>query len=93
MPRKSKSIKSKSMKKKSMKMKSKSMKPKSMKMKPNSMKPKSMKAKEAVARCMKCRENKQMINMSVIVLSNGRSAMSGVCQCGTKMFKFVSAPK
>ena len=52
-----------------------------------------MKAKEAVARCMKCRENKQMINMSVIVLSNGRSAMSGVCQCGTKMFKFVSAPK
>ena len=83
MPRKSKSMKS-----KSMKMRSKSMKPKSMKMKKQS-----MKAKEAIARCMKCRENKQMINMSVIVLSNGRSAMSGVCQCGTKMFKFVSAPK
>lgn len=87
--------KSKSMKKKLMKMKSKSMKPKSIKMKKKSMKsaPMKMKAKEAVARCMKCRENKQMINMSVIVLSNGRSAMSGVCQCGTKMFKFVSAPK
>ena len=90
MPRKSKSMKS-----KSMKMKSKSIKTKINEDEKKSMKsvPMKMKAKEAVARCMKCRENKQMINMSVIVLSNGRSAMSGVCQCGTKMFKFVSAPK
>ena len=54
-----------------------------------------MKAKSVVntdsviARCMKCRKQMTMENPKMVTLKNGRSAMKGLCICGTKMFKFV----
>ena len=42
-----------------------------------------------LARCMKCREQKIMKGAKLVTLKNGRNAMKGKCDCGTKMFKFV----
>ena len=53
-------------------------------------KPKSVVNTDSViARCMKCRKQMKMENPTLVTLKNGRSAMKGLCICGTKMFKFV----
>ncbi|MEW6063258.1 MAG: DUF5679 domain-containing protein [Nanoarchaeota archaeon] len=42
------------------------------------------------ARCMKCREQKEMKNATETIMKNGMRAMKGVCSvCGTKMFKIM----
>jgi hypothetical protein len=42
-----------------------------------------------MGRCMKCRDQKLIMNAKQVVLKNGRNAIKGECKCGTKMFKFV----
>ena len=42
-----------------------------------------------IAMCMKCKKKMNMLNAKQVVLKNGRNAMKGACECGTKMFKFI----
>ena len=92
MPRKSlktlslkKSLKSKLAKRKSKKVKSK--KVTSRKRTPIAKKEVSI--ENVMGRCMKCRDQKLIMNAKQVVLKNGRNAIKGECKCGTKMFKFV----
>lgn len=40
--------------------------------------------------CVKCKDKKEMNNMSETTTSNGRRMAQGVCpSCGTKMTKFL----
>jgi Zn finger protein HypA/HybF involved in hydrogenase expression len=40
------------------------------------------------ARCMKCKEQREMKNPKQITMKNGRPATEGVCPvCGTRMFR------
>jgi hypothetical protein len=42
------------------------------------------------ARCMKCKENRNMVEEQIVEMKNGRKAASGKCEvCGTKMFKIL----
>ena len=42
------------------------------------------------ARCMHCRENREMKDAKEITMKNGRRAMKGICSvCGTKMFRIL----
>ena len=43
------------------------------------------------ARCMKCREQREMTKEERVTLKNGRPAMKGKCGlCGTGMFRILS---
>ena len=42
-----------------------------------------------IGRCMSCKKQMKMQGPKLITLKNGRTAMKGNCECGTKMFKFV----
>jgi len=37
--------------------------------------------------CMKCKQKVEMIDAEETIMKNGRKAMKGRCECGTKMFK------
>lgn len=42
------------------------------------------------ARCMKCKENRDMKDASEVTMKNGRKAMKGSCTvCGTNMFRIL----
>ena len=42
------------------------------------------------ARCMKCKETRDMVEEQIVTMKNGRKAASGKCAvCGTKMFKIL----
>ncbi len=46
------------------------------------------------ARCMKCRENREMKDPKEVTMKNGMGALSGTCTvCGTKMFKITGKKK
>ena len=51
--------------------------------------PKHVDNENIMARCMKCRQQMKMLKAKQVTLKNGRTAMKGNCDCGTKMFKFV----
>ena len=43
------------------------------------------------ARCMKCKEQREMKDPKQITMKNGRPATEGVCPvCGTRMFRIGS---
>ena len=43
------------------------------------------------ARCMKCKEQREMKNPKQITMKNGRPATEGECPvCGTRMFRIGS---
>jgi hypothetical protein len=47
-----------------------------------------------MARCMKCKENREMQNPQETEMKNGMMAMKGECGvCGTKMFKIIGKKK
>jgi len=50
---------------------------------------KEVSVENVMGRCMKCRDQKLIMNAKQVVLKNGRNAIKGECKCGTKMFKFV----
>lgn len=42
------------------------------------------------ARCMKCREQKEIKDLQIITTKNNRNAATGICPiCGTKLFRFL----
>jgi uncharacterized protein DUF5679 len=44
------------------------------------------------ARCMKCKEQREIKDPKQITMKNGRPATEGVCPvCGTKMFRIGSS--
>jgi Domain of unknown function (DUF5679) len=44
------------------------------------------------ARCMKCKEQREMKDPKQITMKNGRPATEGVCPvCGTRMFRIGSS--
>lgn len=46
------------------------------------------------ARCMKCKQNREMKDEKEVTMKNGMRAASGVCaHCGTKMFKILGKAK
>ena len=45
---------------------------------------------EIKAYCMKCKAERTIQNVQIVMTKNGRPAANGVCPvCGTKMFKFL----
>lgn len=47
-------------------------------------------AEEIKAYCMKCKAERVVQNVQIVMTKNGRPAANGVCPvCGTKMFKFL----
>jgi hypothetical protein len=43
------------------------------------------------ARCMKCKEQREMKDPKQITMKNGRPATEGICPvCGTRMFRIGS---
>lgn len=50
---------------------------------------KEVSVENVMGRCMKCRAQKLILKAKQVVLRNGRNAIKGECECGTKMFKFV----
>ncbi len=45
---------------------------------------------EIKAYCMKCKAERTIQNVQIVLTKNGRPAANGVCPvCGTKMFKFL----
>jgi Domain of unknown function (DUF5679) len=43
-----------------------------------------------IARCMKCKDQREMKDEQEVVMKNGMKAMKGICvKCGTKMFKIL----
>ncbi len=45
---------------------------------------------EIKAYCMKCKAERVVQNVQIVMTKNGRPAANGVCPvCGTKMFKFL----
>ena len=46
-----------------------------------------------VARCFKCRSQREMKHPTEVTMKNGKKAISGNCPvCGTKMFRIGSIP-
>ena len=46
------------------------------------------------ARCMKCKQNREMKDDKEVIMKNGMRAASGLCtHCGTKMFKILGKAK
>lgn len=44
------------------------------------------------ARCMKCKEQREMKDPKQITMKNGRPATEGICPvCGTRMFRIGSS--
>ncbi|MBI2133529.1 hypothetical protein HYU11_02505 [Candidatus Woesearchaeota archaeon] len=42
------------------------------------------------ARCMKCKEEREMKDAKEVVMKNKMKAMKGTCpKCGTKMFRII----
>lgn len=92
MPRKSfksvslkKTIKSKFAKNKSKKVKSKKVTSR----KRTPIAKKKVSVENVMGRCMRCRTQKIIMNPKQVILRNGRNAIKGECECGTKMFKFI----
>lgn len=52
-------------------------------------KSKNLEKTQVIGMCMKCKKKMLMLNAKQVVLKNGRNAMKGECECGTKMFKFI----
>ena len=45
---------------------------------------------EIKAYCMKCKAERTIQNVQIVMTKNGRPAANGTCPvCGTKMFKFL----
>ena len=45
---------------------------------------------EIKAYCMKCKAERSIQNVQIVMTKNGRPAANGACPvCGTKMFKFL----
>jgi len=45
---------------------------------------------EIKAYCMKCKAERTVQNVQIVMTKNGRPAANGACPvCGTKMFKFL----
>lgn len=47
-------------------------------------------SEEIKAYCMKCKAERTIQNVQIVMTKNGRPAANGACPvCGTKMFKFL----
>lgn len=41
------------------------------------------------ARCMKCKKQVEVKDPKEVIMKNGMKAVSGTCNCGTKVFKII----
>jgi len=49
---------------------------------------------KVIGRCMKCKENKEMVDVEEVVMKNGMKAAKGKCKdCGTGMYKILGKAK